>query len=307
MKHCLALLLLPFASMADVTVSISNCGAFNWECDFQISGDPGPVTVTLTGGALLDWFGQGSAGPFLDTVPSLGTQNNSIRLASATIDGPVSTRVDIDSGSMSGGTITVNGVTEPFVQSGSTWNATVVTLPTGAAELSWTVPTENTDNTPLTDLAGFKLYWGTAPGSYPNSVQLDNPGLMSYVIENLPYAHYYFVATAFNSMGRESAQSNVAEGIVSAEPGAPSDVIVIESASGPLVTTDVRVYGGSRLPDANGIFRVGDVALGVECVGTEGYLAGGEVFYVVTKANVVYPLGQPQPDVNYVRCAAPSP
>src|SRR5690606_32266329 len=45
----------------------------------------------------------------------------------------------------------------------------------GAAELSWEAPTENEDGSPLTDLAGYKIYWGTQPDEYTNSVTIDNP------------------------------------------------------------------------------------------------------------------------------------
>src|SRR5690606_3532460 len=83
----------------------------------------------------------------------------------------------------------------------SAFAITVSAIAGGSIELSWMPPTENTDGTPLTDLAGFKLYWGTEPGEYPNSVTIDNPGLVTYVLENLVPDTYYFVATALNMEG----------------------------------------------------------------------------------------------------------
>ena len=77
----------------------------------------------------------------------------------------------------------------------------------GSATLSWTPPTQNTDGSPLTDLAGYKFYWGTTPGIYPNMVMINNPGITIYVIENLEPGTYEFVATAFNAAGVESAYS----------------------------------------------------------------------------------------------------
>ena len=76
--------------------------------------------------------------------------------------------------------------------------------------LNWTAPTENEDGTPLTDLAGYRIYWGTTPGSYPDSVTLDNPGLTTHVVENLAPGTYEFVATSFNTAGVESSYSNPA-------------------------------------------------------------------------------------------------
>ena len=79
----------------------------------------------------------------------------------------------------------------------------------GSATLSWTAPTAHEDGTPLTDLAGYRIRYGTAAGSYPNQVQISNPGITTCVIENLPAGTYYFVATAYDSAGRESQFSGV--------------------------------------------------------------------------------------------------
>jgi hypothetical protein len=84
----------------------------------------------------------------------------------------------------------------------------VQALATGSATLSWTPPTTNTDGSPLTNLAGYKIYWGPAAGNYPNSVTLTNPGLTSYVVENLLPGTYFFAASAVSSTGGESAFSS---------------------------------------------------------------------------------------------------
>lgn len=80
----------------------------------------------------------------------------------------------------------------------------VVTVNNGTALLSWLPPTENTDGTPLIDLTGFKIYYGTSSGNYSNTVTLNNAGLSSYLVENLAPATWYFSMTAFNSSGIES-------------------------------------------------------------------------------------------------------
>lgn len=80
---------------------------------------------------------------------------------------------------------------------------------TGSATLSWTPPTENMDGTALTDLAGYKIYYGLSQGNYPNVVQIDNPGISTFVVENLGPNTYFFVTTAFNTNGLESNYSNV--------------------------------------------------------------------------------------------------
>lgn len=74
----------------------------------------------------------------------------------------------------------------------------------GMVTLSWQPPTENADGTPLLDLAGYTIHFGTVSRSYDQEIQLDNPGLTTYVVENLEPATYYFAATAFNTSGVES-------------------------------------------------------------------------------------------------------
>jgi hypothetical protein len=81
---------------------------------------------------------------------------------------------------------------------------------TGAATLNWLPPTENMDGSALEDLAGYKIYYGTSPNSFPNVISISNPGLSSFVIENLPdNITYYFSITALNSNGIESRFSNI--------------------------------------------------------------------------------------------------
>lgn len=90
------------------------------------------------------------------------------------------------------------------------FSITVTDSALGSMALSWTPPTENADGTPLTNLAGYKIYYGLSQGNYPNLVRIDNPSISTYLIDNLLPDTYYVVATSFNSVGVESAFSNVA-------------------------------------------------------------------------------------------------
>ena len=86
----------------------------------------------------------------------------------------------------------------------------------GTATLSWLPPTENTDGSALT-LAGYKIYYGTSADNYTTVVNIDNPGLATYLIDNLPAGNtYYFVITAIDSNGIESAYSEVGSKTISA-------------------------------------------------------------------------------------------
>ncbi|MEQ9564088.1 MAG: putative Ig domain-containing protein [Woeseiaceae bacterium] len=90
------------------------------------------------------------------------------------------------------------------------FSISVTQVGTGSVSLTWTAPTQNEDGTPLVDLAGYKIYYGVSQGDYPNQIRVDNPGLTSYVVDNLSPDTYFFVSTAFNSSGVESNFSNIA-------------------------------------------------------------------------------------------------
>ena len=77
----------------------------------------------------------------------------------------------------------------------------------GTALISWTPPIENTDGSTLTDLAGYRIRYGTSPGSYSETITINGSGLTSYLVENLGVSDWYFVMTAFNSSGIESPYS----------------------------------------------------------------------------------------------------
>lgn len=83
----------------------------------------------------------------------------------------------------------------------------VVANANGAVTLSWVAPTQNEDGSPLLDLAGYEIYWGPQSGSYPYSVQISNPGITAYTLENLTAGTYYFAMKARNSQGVTSTFS----------------------------------------------------------------------------------------------------
>ena len=80
----------------------------------------------------------------------------------------------------------------------------------GSATLTWDAPLKNVDGSSLNDLAAYKLYYGPNPGNYNNEVLIDNPGITTYVIENLVADTYFFAITAINQAGEESRFSNEA-------------------------------------------------------------------------------------------------
>jgi hypothetical protein len=95
----------------------------------------------------------------------------------------------------------------PPADPGESGGLVAVASAKGSTTLSWTPPTTNDDDTPVA-LTGYRIYWGVSEGYYPHSVTLDNPGLTRHVVDQLPPATYYFVATALSVDG-ESEPSNV--------------------------------------------------------------------------------------------------
>jgi hypothetical protein len=80
--------------------------------------------------------------------------------------------------------------------------------------LSWTAPTENTNGTPLTNLAGYWIYYGTSADAMTKSVQIANPGVDTYVISNLSPGTWYFSMTAYSTADVQSANSAVASHVI---------------------------------------------------------------------------------------------
>lgn len=81
---------------------------------------------------------------------------------------------------------------------------------TGTATLSWTPPTENSDGTALTDLAGYQVYYGQSQNNLNKTVTLNNASLSTYVVENLGSGTWFFALVAVNTHGTTSVFSSVA-------------------------------------------------------------------------------------------------
>jgi hypothetical protein len=80
----------------------------------------------------------------------------------------------------------------------------------GSASLSWAAPTENIDGSPLGNLAGFRIVYGTSKSSLTQIVELPNESVTNYTIAQLPSGSWYFAVKAYTSSGAESALSAIA-------------------------------------------------------------------------------------------------
>jgi hypothetical protein len=73
--------------------------------------------------------------------------------------------------------------------------------------LHWQPPTQNVDGTPLTDLAGYNVHWGTRSRSYQGSHTIHDPSVTRWEADIAP-GTYYFSLTAFDTDGSQSSYSN---------------------------------------------------------------------------------------------------
>ncbi len=93
--------------------------------------------------------------------------------------------------------------------SGGTGGTTGGSTANGNFSVRWTAPTARSDGSPLSlsDIDGYRIYYGTSRGNYPQQVNLTNGSATSTTVKNLAVGTYYLRMTTYDSAGRESARS----------------------------------------------------------------------------------------------------
>lgn len=88
-------------------------------------------------------------------------------------------------------------------------NATGISSQVTEINLLWTAPAERENNTPLSlsEVAGYRLYYGTIQGDYQNEIHIDDSSAETYSLTGLSHGIYYLVITAYDIDGRESRYS----------------------------------------------------------------------------------------------------
>lgn len=85
----------------------------------------------------------------------------------------------------------------------------------GTATLSWTAPTVNTDGSPLVDLGGYTIDYGTDPGALNQTVTISSASATTYTLQGLSPGTWYFAIVAVTTGGSESPLSNVVSTTIS--------------------------------------------------------------------------------------------
>ena len=114
------------------------------------------------------------------------------------------------------------------------FGATATTL-----DVSWTAPTTNTDGSPLTDLAGYRLYLaqGTASPCPTTLFSTITPITAVTATGLTPQTLYTAQVTAVNSQGLESACSNSASASTLAATGGPDNALALALVFAPSAST----------------------------------------------------------------------
>lgn len=184
------------------------------------------------------------------------------------------------SGGWSGTKAASGSATVTTITANTTYTLTC-TWGSGSTNVSWTSPTRNVDGSTLTNLARFKIVYGTSSTSLTNSQIVDDITRTSATVSSLAPGTWYFAVRAVNTAGTESANSNVSSKTITGATAAKSLTITVTAppATGTYKTISVNVWDVRRRSD--GVWArigvVGKIALGKPCstsfkVGAHHYL-----------------------------------
>jgi nitrite reductase/ring-hydroxylating ferredoxin subunit len=190
------------ASLPPFTITVANTGTTTGTsataAPLKISGAPATVAPV------------GQAYSFVPTASG----SSGLPVAFGIANKPGWASFDIATGKLSGTPSTANvGVYSNIVISAAdgkvsatlpAFNIAVTAQVIGSAELYWSVPTLNEDGSALTNLAGYKIRYGTSPGSLGQVLDVANPAVTSAKIEGLAAGAWYVTVASYTNTGVES-------------------------------------------------------------------------------------------------------
>lgn len=179
---------------------------------------------------------------------------------------------------------------------------------TGEARVRWTIPTTNTNGTALTNLAAFRVYYGTSQSSLTQVREINDISSTSALISPLGAGTWFFKVLAVNANQVQSGDSNLASKVINSASSAGSVAITINSPttpppSGTRLTIATAVYDIVRGANGRGWVLgrvVGTIPIGKPC--RTYYLTGD--FYGVTTGRVTI-TRTPRGNTLVAHCALP--
>ena len=174
----------------------------------NISGNPATTALQAQAYAFLPKASDKQGDPL-----SFNIQNKPAWATFSTVTGQLSgTPSAADVGSYANIIITVTD--GKAATSLAAFTVTVQQVANGQATVSWTAPSQNTDGTALTNLKGYKIYYGRSADVLDQVITVDTTAMTTLVVGNLAPATYYFAMTSVNTDGVESSRSTLATKLV---------------------------------------------------------------------------------------------
>lgn len=148
----------------------------------------------------------------------------------------------------------------------------------GTKVVSWVAPTTNTDGSPLTNLASFRVLYGTSASNLDRSAVVDSAAARSWTTPSLVHGTYFFAVRAVNSAGAESDNSSP---LVQAVVGTPAGQASTASGSATLTIAPApNPPTGVTVADMNA--TVYDLAVGSDGL---SIVAGRSVGFMRARTN----------------------
>lgn len=200
---------------AGITISVSDGKASVSLPAFTIQVTAAPNIAPKISGAPAAQIQAGSAYSFTPTASdangntlSFSIQNKpswaSFSIATGQVSGtPASANV----GAYPNIVISVSDGKTTTALAGFTIMVTAVPTLNGSASLHWAPPTHNTNGTPITNLAGYRISYGNSASSLTQSLDIPDPTATSGTVQGLSSGTWYFAMASYNRDGTSSAQS----------------------------------------------------------------------------------------------------
>jgi hypothetical protein len=176
-----------------------------------VTGTPGSTAVVGQAYSFAPTAADANSDPLTYTVANLPPWATFNAQTGAITGTPTAAQV----GSYANITVTVSDGTANASVGPFTITVSDVANAAGSATLSWTPPTQNSDGSSLGYLAGYRVMYGRTSSNLDQTVNVDNPSVNRYMVENLGSGTWYFAVMAVNATGVTSQMSNTASKTIS--------------------------------------------------------------------------------------------